>query len=857
MTEPLSGPLDEFKARELEIISLMAEGLSNQEIADTLFITKETVRWYNKQIYSKLGTSRRIEAIALAREWGLIDEPDSVTPKPLLNRLPLTTGPFLGREDELHKLVDWLADKTIRLITLVATGGMGKSRLSLELAHQVQEHYYDGAVFIDLTLIRNADDIAQLAIRTLGLQRNGSMSAQDVFFNYCREKSLFLIFDNFEHVLSGARLLSDLLEVAPHITLLVTSRERLNLRVETVFYLQPVIHEAVTLFVEVASMMRPEIAVDEFDPTDVQRIVKLVGGLPLGIILAATWIDTLSVSEIADEIEANLDFLSAEMHDMPERQRSIHAVIDPTWKRLSKQEQQAFMWASVFRGGFTRETFQSVTGASIRTLQSLLNRSLISHGHGRRYDLHPLVRQYAREQLDAHHQLNDAKQAHLQTYVTYVQTHADRMFKGHYLESLDALDKEADNIWAALDWSLDGNAIEQGVALLLSNGEFWLTLSRAQEAIPYVERAIEQHAHPMLYYWQSVYLDRLGQIDRSLHAAEQLVAHAKAKQDDALLAYGQVQLGMMQSTSTQAKPFIESALAYAQKINNPFLVASCHSYLGLVLSGDDAMAHLQHALDLFETLGDLRGLSRVTNNIAVTYYDQTSLNRRAEAKDLLNYSLRLKRTIGDRAGEARRLTTLSLWAIYEEEFEDAQQWLVESRKICEEIGELERLSYTLTSEGLLYLLMTDFPKAQATFERSLQLHDTIKDYKGVVDLYGLLSQLHILQNDLHKAHIALIKGVDVATREYSLPAVLIIAYANYLWHDHQFDACIPIVAPLAEQELKIYSGSENIIKRYLLQPLIYRIQDRIGVDAWQSVVEQYVGVTLEQILQDIAKDILN
>ena len=331
------------------------------------------------------------------------------------------------------------------------------------------------------------------------------------------------------------------------------------MRVETVFYLQPVAHDADTLFVEVATMMRPELAGNEFDPTEVQRIIKLVGGLPLGIILAATWIDTLSVSEIADEIEANLDFLSAEMHDMPERQRSIHAVIDPTWKRLSKQEQQAFMWASVFRGGFTRETFQSVTGASIRTLQTLLNRSLISHGHGRRYDLHPLVRQYAREQLDAHHQLNDAKQAHLQTYVTYVQTHADRMYKGHYLESLDSLDKEADNIWAALDWSLDGNAIEQGVALLLANGEFWLTRSRAQEAIPYVERAIAQNAHPMLYYWQSVYLDRLGQVDRSIHAAEQLMAHAEAKQDDVLLAYGQERLGLMQSTTTQAKPLIESA----------------------------------------------------------------------------------------------------------------------------------------------------------------------------------------------------------------------------------------------------------------------------------------------------------
>ena len=150
------------------------------------------------------------------------------------------------------------------------------------------------------------------------------------------------------------------------------------------------------------------------------------------------------------------------MGDMPERQRSIHAVLDPTWKRLSASEQKAFMWVSVFRGGFTRESFQQVTGASIRAIQILMSRSLIGHGQGRRYDIHPLIRQYAREKLEASGELAEAKKAHLATFLDYAQTQADRMYDGqHYLEALEALDIEQDNFRAALDWSLHGNNINE------------------------------------------------------------------------------------------------------------------------------------------------------------------------------------------------------------------------------------------------------------------------------------------------------------------------------------------------------------------------------------------------------------
>ncbi len=804
MTEKLPVPLDDFKERELEILAMMADGLSNQEIAEQLFISKTTVRWYNKQIYSKLGTSRRTEAIACAREMGLIG--DTTTQSTRHHDLPITTGPFIGRDDELAELANLLHNPDIRLLSIIAAGGMGKSRLSLELAHLVKNNYEHGAAFIDLTPVRNPNDIAQFAASSLGLTINGQQSPQEALFNYCREKELLLIFDNVEHVLSGASLLSDIVEVAPRVTIIATSRERLKLRVETVFNLYPVDQSGGQLFVEVAAMMRPNNIIHDNDQPHIQRIVELVGGLPLGLILAATWVDTLSIPEIADEIEASLDFLSADMGDMPERQRSIHAVIDPTWKRLTKQEQTAFMWASVFRGGFTREAFQQVTGASVRTIQTLLSRSLMSHGHGRRYDMHPLLRQYAREKLEDAGSISDAKQAHLQAFLNYAQKHADRMYDGqHYIEAIAALDIEQDNFRAALDWSLDGYEIQLGAALTLALGDFWTVRSRVQEAITYVEKALQQSDHPMLYYWQATYLDRLGKVDSSIEAAHHVIAYGEENQNLEILAYGQTRLGMKQN-KIEASSLFESALSNALKTDNRHLIANCHHYLALIgasqFSVDDTRSHHQQALKIFESLGDLHGISRVSNNIALAYYDNGE--RVQEAKELMAYSLQLKREIGDRAGEARRLTTLSIWAMSEEEFEQAQEWLAESRAICEELGELDRLSYVLSTEGLLYLLMMDFEQAQATLERNLQIDIDLQDYRGTVDIYSLLGQLQLLQNNLTDARSLLQKAFDVIKLNPLQPAMLMITYANYLWKKRELDACVPIVAALADRELNTY-----------------------------------------------------
>jgi len=868
MTDRLSAPLDPFKDRELEILRLMAEGYSNQGIADQLYITKETVRWYNKQIYSKLGTSRRTEAIALARSMGLLSDDDATTTDHPIRQptLPLTTGPFIGRDGELTDLIELLQKPDIRLLSIIAAGGMGKSRLSLEVAHHIKTHFEHGAIFVDLTTIRKPDAIIDSTLDALALTVGGKQSPQDTLFNFCMGKDLLLIFDNFEHVLTGASLLSELLEVAPRVKIIITSRERLNLRLETTFYLQPIIEHGDHLFLEVAEMMHPHVTLTKAEQADVNHIVELVGGSPLALIIAANWLDTLSVAEISEEIRLSLDFLSAEMGDMPERQRSIHAVVDPTWKRLNAKEQHAFMWASVFRGGFTRDLFQQVTETSARTLQTLLNRSLISHATGRRFEMHPLLRQYAREKLEQTGELAASKQAHLAALLNYAQHHANCMYDGqHYLASLEALDVEQDNIRAALEWALAGNNIDQGVALILANGEFWLARSMAMTAITDVEKAIQQSDEPMLHYWRSVYLDRLGDVDGSLESTQYVIEYGKAHQQPEILAYGQKQMGMIVATAEKARPLLKAALSHAQQADNQHLIATCYNNLSVISSEPDENTSAQHdvdsssmlqkSLEIYEELGDLYGISRVTNNLAIQYSEDPE--QRPEAKPLMEYSLQLKRQIGDRAGEARRLTTLSLWAIEDEDFETAQTWLAQSRALCEELGEQDRLSYVLTTQGTLHIFLMNLAQAQATLEHSLQIHHIIRDYKGVVDLHGLLGQIHLLQNNLTEARQTIVEGIEIGAKEYAIPTIILIAYANYRWQSREtLASCVSITATLAQQALNTYYLTAPIVRRYFLQPLIYRVQQYIGDEAWQQALEQSRNVTIEQRFQDIVAAVL-
>ncbi len=857
MAEKLTAPLGEFKPREIEILDLMAGGLSNTEIADRLFVTRETVRWYNKQIYSKLGTSRRTEAIALAQDMGVIGgkeakaESSAKSYSPQFD-LPVTNGPFVGRESELTDLSALLSKPETRLISIIAAGGMGKSRLSLELGHFVKSQFANGALFIDLTSISNPNDIASLALHSLGLTSSGTDAAQEILLNYCREKEMLIIFDNFEHILAGAPLISNLLETGANLKIIVTTREQLNLRLETAYFLQPIVENGAALFKEVASMMHSDLEFGSGDQQAIQQIVGVVGGLPLALVLAATWLDTLTVSEISEEIEASLDFLSSEMQDMPDRQRSMHAVIDPTWNRLSGDEQKAFMWASVFKGGFTRQAFQEITGASLRTIQALLRRSLIYHGAGRRYNLHPLIQQYGSEKLQQSGMATAARTAHLKTFLAFAQTETETLKGKQFLNGIQKFEADQANTRAALKWSLEEeNQIEDGVSLTLAMIRFWFAKTQLIEASNALEIALQHRPNSAELHLRLGYCKyRLGDAAETEESLRQAIKLAKESGDQLTLADSYrvlVPVYFVQKKSAEEiLELLQTAIEIGESIDNPNFVAVCENSLAMTLNvfgekPEKVLKHLKKSRSLFEEHGNQRNISSVVYNMAIENY---RLRNVAKARELAEHSLSFMRQLNDKVSIARRVTALAIWDLVEEEFERASDYLAEAQLLSQEMGEEDHFQYALYIQGILFTIKGEYESAKTTLHKSLELAHKLSKLDSVASCHSNLGQLFLMDGDVDGARPHIVESLKTLQGSVYQPWATMMVYANYLWHLGDLEVCAPIVATMSN-ELEQMERGEAVNNHYFLRPLIYRVKQNLGDEDWEATAKAAESVSLK------------
>ena len=409
-TLSLIEPLTE---RELDVLRLMGEGLSNRDIAEQFVISTETVRWYTKQIYSKLGVHSRAQAILRAQELRIFGDVAQAEAQPALDspRLNLPNFPlaFLGREAELDDLRTMLRDHDIRLVTVAGPGGIGKTRLCVEAVRTLTDHFADGVCFVPLVTAASVDDIVSAIARALHLRLDASPREQ--LLHYLRNRQLLLLLDSFEHILQGVDLISDILENTTGVTVLVTSHTSLNLRGEWVRQLDgfalpdpadPVLAAqttAVELFANRARRVRGDFSLEDNLPSVIE-ICRLIDGMPLAIELAASWAKSLRCQDIAREIKNNIDFLMTRERDIDERHRSIRAVFDYSWRLLDDHERRIMRRLAVFRGGFGYEAARQVAGVTPQDMADLIDRSLLYQTSDGLYSAHDLLRQYVERHLE-------------------------------------------------------------------------------------------------------------------------------------------------------------------------------------------------------------------------------------------------------------------------------------------------------------------------------------------------------------------------------------------------------------------------------------------------------------------------
>ena len=591
------------------------------------------------------------------------------------HNLPMPPTPFVGRNVELAEIARRLASPDCRLLTLVGPGGIGKTRLALETAaRQVQAGQFSGGVYlVAMAEIGSVDLLAATLAELLKLPLHAGEDPLSQLLTGLRttaQPTLLLLDDCHDGAVVTA--LAPILQAAPALKLIATARDRLNLRLEWVQDVRglayPVAGDnqegedtgAVQLFAQCAARMDAAFALSPNNRPDVVRICRLVEGMPLALELAAGWIRVLSCREIAgeiagetaDEVAKSLDFLASSERDMPPRHRSIRAVFDHSWTYLSHEEQQVFRRLAVFHSGFKREAAAQVAGASLPILSSLAGKGLIRRSPSGRYDLHPLLRQYGGEHMQAAGESEAIRSRHQEYYVSLLEAVVPQLQGADQTSALAHLDAESDNFRASMAWSLAGGDVGGGLRLAAQLGYYWyLHDHQIREGCAWLERLLalltgddNLAARERAWRWLGYFNYVQGKWAMAHTACTQALALAQQFGDQEAIAESLFLLGHTGYSAgdlAAGRTYHERAraahLAYLtpeRRVTEPWLAARALNALGeMARIADDytaAREYYTESMAIRRVLNDARGIATCHLNLGYVEQHDGNLQRALE-----------------------------------------------------------------------------------------------------------------------------------------------------------------------------------------------------------------------------------
>ena len=646
-------------------------------------------------------------------------------------RLPVPSTPLVGREKELTEIARLFQNQHCRLLTLTGSGGVGKTRLALELARQMQDTLKNGACFVSLMGVGAPEFIAPAIAEALDFSIAGSLDPTNQLLNYLSRKQMLLVLDNFEHLLDGVDILHEILQRAPDVRLLITSRESLHLQAEwtmevhglpipqTAQIAELESNSAAMFFLQRARQTRADFKLTDEDRPALLRICQLVQGLPLALELAAGWVRTLSCREIAREIERGLSFLAVTARDVPERHRSIIAVFDHSWRLLAEEEQRVLRQLSVFRGGFTRQAAEQIAGAGLQLLSSLVNKSLVQHNdmHASRLDLHELIRQYAGMRLEENEaEERETRERHTRYYLSLLEKQEPGLRSKRQKEVLTSLMADIDNLRIAWDVAISQEAVEllRGAAcplyyvyeLLQYFREAELAYQRAANMLRtrLVNAGTQEDAclkgalGDMLNY-QAFFNLRPGNNREALELFQSSIAVLQPLDEPQSTAFAFVHSGVVHWATgnfDEASRQLSSGLSISRTLRHPWLQALAMGFLGGVIHDmgryEEAYVLLSESMTIFRAMNDPYFILLIGG-----YYGRTAqtLGRLSETDTVLRDGLQIARESGNRWGIGLALEQLGMFAQTTGNNEEAQQLLEESLGLLREVGDRWSLSWAL------------------------------------------------------------------------------------------------------------------------------------------------------------------
>jgi predicted ATPase/class 3 adenylate cyclase/DNA-binding CsgD family transcriptional regulator len=691
------------------------------------------------------------------------------------NNLPLQPTPFIGREKEVNTVQQLLLREEVHLVTLTGPGGVGKTRLALQVAAELSEHFADGTWFVSLAPISDPDLVIPVITQTLGLREAQDQSPLEQLKDSLHEKKMLLLVDNFEQVVSAAMPVADLLTVCPRLKVLVTSREVLHVRAEREFPVpalalpdakhlpDPVMlsqYEAVALFIERAQAVKPDFQVTNTNAPAVAEICARLDGLPLAIELAAAGIKLFPPQALLARLTQRLPLLTRSARDVSARQQTLRKTIQWSYNLLTAQEQRLFRLLSVFAGSCSWPAVEAVAAGCgddptlvLDAVSSLIDKNLLQQtaqeGEDIRLAMLQTIRDYALECLEALGEMETARQAHAAYYYALVEE-AVQVAKGFHLanlsrEWLERLEREHDNLRATLSWSLEpvqaGPRLETALRLGEALVGFWWVRGFYSEGRAFLEQALARSEGVAA----SVRARALGAaadfaiIQGDFGRAEVLWQESLVLSRELGNTRGIVSslqgLGWIAQRKgnniTEARSLLEESLAFCHEMGDKEDIAWSLANLADVVStqGDysTGRAQFEESLALFRELGHKRGMAFCLRQSALWLFlgaqgDQATVRARLEA------SLVIYRELGDKHGEAMYCWTAGWVALSQGDTATAHALFEESLVLWREIGDRWRATWALAGLGRAEAHQADFAAARAFHEESLARARAFNDY---------------------------------------------------------------------------------------------------------------------------------
>jgi predicted ATPase/DNA-binding SARP family transcriptional activator len=715
--------------------------------ADQRSAALDAYETFRRVLATELGLAPAVETVTLAeqiRAQVLFESHDThVDLPPVLTR-------FFGRQGESARLVDFLSRRTVRLVTLAGPGGVGKTRLAIEVAHRMAGVFAHDICFVELSSVADEGSVDDAVAATLRLPADTGRSSTGAILDYLRDKTMLLVLDNCEHLVKAcAHLVRTLCRDAAGLTVLATSRIPLRLDEEHVVRLEPfatpTIHDAerltvpdalrfdsVKLFTDRAAQSLLQFALTDANVLAVARICQQLDGIPLAIEIAAAQARALPIEAIAERLGRRFDWLNRQVGETLPRQRTLHTLIDWSFELLSARERSVLCRFAVFAGGWTLEAAEAINTSGepcAEILAELVDHSLVVFGadaERQRYSMHETIRQFAQEQLRGNDQEADARERHAQYYAQLVSRVAENRAGQTLPERLRTVQDDHDNLRAAFEWLLahDREQALSVVAQLGTNLNFWELGGFFQEGRRWLQRALEQtegsvsiqRAHALLAASElsSAISDFKYGLQCALQAQDLFQQLGDQRGEiDARLKYCELaQLaGKLANLHAQA----EEAFRMAERISYTAGIAKARVVLGTIAYYEgENQASIQYVLPSIALWRELErpfDLATALNRLAGAL---VGINEYATGQQAQEECRDIYQSLGYRRGVATAIQNLGSFAFELGEYARARANFCDSLRIRRDLGLQRGYAYS-------FEFIADVDEIEKRYERAVQL----------------------------------------------------------------------------------------------------------------------------------------